>query len=440
MYKRTTTLLTLLLLTIGAQAQRVSIWLPHFAGKEYVFVLNQGLTGDTIARGTLNAQGQTSIALPDRYREYRGMSRFRLAEGGGLDLVVAGGENYMVSCMDAVPSVDNIVVTDSPENSFVTREFREEQRLRQQAQVLETVLQAFDKADGFYKQALEKQAAIERATARHDSLVAHTPLYAGRFLQLSRYLDDVATAYTKRGDDLERIRAYGLRQLDLEAMYTSGLWYHIVDYWTAMYRDYINEDDALRKDAISILKRTPKREVFEEFAANILSICEQNNWGETQAALADYLASSRRIDGDSKLSLRDVVMMNRVAPGRMAPDLVLANGKKLSLANRGNTKTLLVFHETGCDNCDREIGLLRQQYAALREEGVEVISVSSDLDKGIFEAVAPSFPWERRICDYRGFEGANFRNYVVMGTPTLFVVDGKGVILGRYARLEEVEN
>jgi hypothetical protein len=51
---------------------------------------------------------------------------------------------------------------------------------------------------------------------------------------------------------------------------------------------------------------------------------------------------------------------------------------------------------------------------------------------------AASFPWKDKICDGQGMNGINFKNYSVMGTPTMFLIDSKGIIIEKIATIEEL--
>jgi hypothetical protein len=82
---------------------------------------------------------------------------------------------------------------------------------------------------------------------------------------------------------------------------------------------------------------------------------------------------------------------------------------------------------------------LAKQYPGLKKKGYEVVSIAADNDRVTFENYAARLPWKDRYCDFEGFAGKDFRNYGVIGTPTFYVIDGQGMIQGRYARVEDIE-
>jgi peroxiredoxin len=415
-------------------AQRISVSLPHYAGKQYIFSLCEGTRQDTILKGTLNGQGKATLVIPDARRQYRGMGYFRLPEsgGGGLDLIVAGGESALVTCSEQQLTIDNVRILLSPENAFLVSQFKRGNRLMQQTRLLDAVLQTYDVRTTFGREAQKEQRRLLAEQLSYDSLLNRSKLYAPRFLKLSRYLDDVANAYLKKPEELQKIRSYGVEKLDMEALYSSGLWYPVIDYWVAMYRDFIKEDTALQADVASILKRIRPQAILEAFAGDMLTICEQNNWNNTAAVILDYLAESGRMENSANVRLKDLLVARKIRPGAKAPALAGMADTAFHAAT-----TLLVFYETGCEHCEKEVQQLIQQYGTLTEKGIDVISVSSDMDEKVFNFGATSFPWKNKLCDLKGSEGVNFKNYGVLGTPTIFVIDSNGIIRGKYAHLAD---
>jgi len=46
--------------------------------------------------------------------------------------------------------------------------------------------------------------------------------------------------------------------------------------------------------------------------------------------------------------------------------------------------------------------------------------------------------WPDNYCDLTGMNGGNFRNYAVMGTPTLYLLDKNGIVLKKSAMADEI--
>ena len=82
---------------------------------------------------------------------------------------------------------------------------------------------------------------------------------------------------------------------------------------------------------------------------------------------------------------------------------------------------------------------LAEKYTELKKRGYEVVSISADNDKTMFDIYAAKLPWKDKYCDFEGFAGKDFRNYGVMGTPTFYVLDAKNIVQGRHARVEDID-
>ena len=138
--------------------------------------------------------------------------------------------------------------------------------------------------------------------------------------------------------------------------------------------------------------------------------------------------------------------------GSQAPDLVITehigkpedhNHKTTILqskdfAQKGMQKTLLVFYESGCGPCQELMQQLPANYETLKKIGIDVIAIASDQNEQVFKNTSANFPWQRTFCDLHGKDGQNFKNYAVVGTPTMFLVDKNGKIERKLASFLEL--
>jgi hypothetical protein len=74
-------------------------------------------------------------------------------------------------------------------------------------------------------------------------------------------------------------------------------------------------------------------------------------------------------------------------------------------------------------------------YQKLKDMNLRVISIAADENKDVFEATGQNLAWSENYCDFQGFAGVNFLRYKIIGTPTIFVIDGAGIITGRNSQL-----
>ena len=103
------------------------------------------------------------------------------------------------------------------------------------------------------------------------------------------------------------------------------------------------------------------------------------------------------------------------------------------------TKTLVAFYDSDCNSCVNEMFRLATIYPQLQEKAIRVVSISADMDKERYEEGIRNFPWQDKLCDFKGFSGENFSNYNVAGTPSFFLMDDNRQLLGQFYSVSELE-
>lgn len=392
-------------LSFNMQAQSLSLDFGHFAGQEWTMIAFHGEGQDTIATGALDASGKATIMLPNRYKDYRGMTRWLLAKGGGLDIIFSGtSENISVSCTEAQPSADNIIYRGSLENTYLNQRYVWQQRIVKKTEAMSMSVQAYND-DQELLPILEKE--LKKQEQVYNLLQEETennPLYAARFAQIvnvSRGLPPILSGDMSKADSL--LIDFIINKLDMSSLFTSGYWGSILGQWLQWYV-YNPEHEILFIDDFQVLKKRiadPQIQVaFEQSVRKLLYAMERSNL----ALLTEQ---------------------------RQAPALTQGKLPK--------KKTILVFYESGCGNCTVQMKNLVDLYTVLEKKGYTVISIAADSDEETYIRAANAFPWKDKYCDYQGFAGKNFINYGVMGTPTFYGIDEKGIIWGMYNRLEDMK-
>ena len=409
----------------AVSAQTISLYFPHFAGAEYNFYLFQGVASDTIQRGSIGEDGSLILTIPDRYKGYKGMSRWLLRNGGGLDFVI-NGKDFSVSCTEANPNDDNIIYEGNPENDFIRQRYPFQQQLLEKIDVIRATQRVYqtDTLSNIY-QAIEDELKLLKETFRqYQQENQESLLYAAHYLRISDFLNYTplySLSDTEEEHKIEMLR-FVEKELNMEALFTTGLWKNVIQQSAGLYENGNGFIPAM----ITKLQQTTSLLVYEQLAEALVSICEQHSWDEQEEQLTYFLINNGRIKNPTG-KLKQVMTLYKLAKGNKAPNLLQGKLPK--------SKLLLVFYESGCGSCVNEIQQLKEKYALLKEKGYEVVSVSADTDMPIFKHTSESYPWKAKYCNGEGFAGKDFQNYGIIGTPTIFVLDKKGVIQGRYARL-----
>jgi hypothetical protein len=401
---------------MGISAQTLDVELPYYAGRDYYFCLLQGSGTDTIATGELDTYGKASIDLSGRYSSYRGVGRFSVKECGKIwNIVINGRENVVMSeAASGSPGGEgqeaSPVFEGSAENRFlldaltlqnkIIREYVEvsgHPQNQNPSYVLASPEQRMQKIENEYK-AFRKE-------------INDSPLYAARIVEILNCLSGTGSSFNVSQEGiLEELRDFIVGKVDFGDLYTSGFWQPVFEVWV---QTSVN-DSLLLSNARYMLDR----------CGNDIHIRRE----VTQAIIRMF----SRYAKDNLLAGLGTEYLTMPLNGQPAPEIVTAEGSFLP------KNSLVVFYETGCGNCHNELEALKRKYALLTGNRIRVISIAADMDRDVFVETSTGFPWADRLCDFEGFNGDNFRNYGIVGTPTFILTDGEGIVRGRYAQLKEL--
>ena len=386
-------------------AQSVSLEFPHFAGQEWYMTAFCGEGIDTITAGRLDSQGKTHITLSAKYKNYRGMTQWLLRSGGGLDIIVAGNEDITVSCLEAEPSEESIKYINTYENNYLNDRHHLQQAILEKINAMRIAEKTYEKDNEMlpiFKKELKKQEILYN---RQQEETASSQFYASRFAQIvniTRGLPPVLSS----DDEVNKtaIKDFIVKNMDFTVLYTSGHWTNVLDQWLGWYINIPENEMAFTTDFSTLKNRITDTFVQTAFVQSIRKILER----EKRNDLA-------------------LLTTQQQAP-------VLVQGK----LPRGK-KIILAFYDSGCSSCNIQLDELSKRYPELVKKNYEVLSFAADIDKLIFEQGSKSFPWTGKYCDLKSFEGPDFVNYRIMGTPTFFLINEKGIIQGLSARIKDLK-
>ncbi len=115
-------------------------------------------------------------------------------------------------------------------------------------------------------------------------------------------------------------------------------------------------------------------------------------------------------------------------------------GKPLSVANYKGKVVLIDFWATWCGPCRAELPNVIKTYEAHHAKGFEIIGISLDQDR----EKLTSFTKEQKMTWAQYFDGLGWKNklaakYGVNSIPATYLLDGRGVIIGKDLRGEALE-
>jgi thiol-disulfide isomerase/thioredoxin len=420
---------------------------PYFAGQTYDFKIYQGDKAISIEEDTIPKGGKVQLQIPPEYKGYKGMAQWYLTNsktGGGLDLII-NNENFSVSCLDSIPTAKNIVYKNTIENRFSGSNYEEQQSIFAKHDAMMYATKAYLKTDVLYPVFEKEYNSIVNEYNQFVKKLKGTNLYAARFREIVNLTMGIGSIITEdEKAKAENINDILVNQLDYGVLYTSNHWGDTINSWVQLQTMVVKNDAQFVHDIQTVLGRMPTNAIYTAYVIELTKELTKAGKDSIVAAITEEVKNSKRL-----LNYDGVLNVYHQDLSGIAPDLVIKTliGKpeehKYSTAviktKALTTKyTLLLFYQSGCGHCEDAIKLLEDNYKELVAKGFRIISLASDTDFAVFSNTSFALPWKDKYCDLEGFSGINFKNYAVIGTPTLFLLNQKGVVKLKPTTVEEL--
>ena len=137
-----------------------------------------------------------------------------------------------------------------------------------------------------------------------------------------------------------------------------------------------------------------------------------------------------------------VTVMKTVAVGQKAPDFTMSdvNDKPVALSSKTGSRLLLIdFWASWCGPCRQENPNVVKIYKEFHNKGFDIFGVSLDREKaGWLKAIADDKLEWTHVSDLQYWSNAAAKLYAVNAIPANFLLDEKGIIVGKNLRGEEL--
>ncbi|HMS69029.1 MAG TPA: TlpA disulfide reductase family protein, partial [Saprospiraceae bacterium] len=198
-------------------------------------------------------------------------------------------------------------------------------------------------------------------------------------------------------------------------------------------------------DAIMVhLSKDNKK--FNEVMDYLFNLLEQHSHFKASEYLALKVLNETSCTIDSDLA-RQLESYRTMKIGNIAPDMVFsgdfdapgyASNLPKNLANIKGNYIVVVFGASWCPKCKEELPEIAKLYSKWKELGAEVVFVSLDDDKKMFQTFVKDFPFIS-TCDYKKWEGNIVQDYLVFATPTMFLLDKNRMIVMRPNSVKQMD-
>lgn len=201
----------------------------------------------------------------------------------------------------------------------------------------------------------------------------------------------------------------------------------------------------LKNSVDLILNKAGINSVVHDFTINFL-ITFFNKRGV--AELEDYVIDNYVHGCDKPLSKRTIQTVEKLKClriGRKAPEIVLrdSEGKpiKLSSSLRENRVVMLYFWASWCEACKAENPDIVNIYKKFKEKGLGIYGVALDADKKEWISAIKEYQlsWTN-VSDLKQWDSEAAKVYNVNQTPTIYLLNNKGIITAKNLRGDALKN
>jgi thiol-disulfide isomerase/thioredoxin len=439
-------LLTLLVFVISfsVSAQELTIALSKYPNKEAVIVAEHGVRKDTLGTMLLNQYGKGSIAFKNK-QAIAGLVNLTIKDKAYLsyDFVLSPTESPTLICDMEFVYTQNTKILNSPENECLNRWFEQLSQFKQRIGLNQELSKLYQPTTSFSKLLTTEKLITEKQIQRLLDTINQSTLFAAKYMQF-KLAQEEKLAKVWESDEQRSLAKNYFTQIDFDALYGSSMWFAIINSCMEAYVKESPYHQTFGADVASNLKRIKNQQVYEDLLDAAISITQKFAWNKDEEAIVDFIVKDNRIK-NPRGKLLKIMHSYNVTIGKKGPDLVLSNfaesktiTKVLKTEQLNSKYSLLVFYQSDCGHCETVMAGLKSNYQVLNSKGVKIITMSADIDLETYKTNAVKFPWKDTYCNFDGISGVNFMNYAVIGTPTIFLLDSKGIIVEKIISVEQL--
>ena len=435
--------LFVLLISLNLSAQELTLKLSQHPNKEAVIVAVHGVRKDTLCIVPLDQNGIGTLAFKTKQPQ-TGLVNLTIKGKAYLsyDFVLSPTENPTLICDMEYVYAQNTKILNSPENDGLNRWFDNVAQYKQKIGLNQELSKLYKTEEPFFKKLETEKQHVEKLLQSLADTINQSTLFAGKYMQF-KLAQEEKLAKVWESDEQRTIAKNYFKQIDFDALYGSSMWFGIINSCMEVYTKESLYFGTFGEDVASNLKSIKNQQVYEDFIDAAISVTEKFSWTKDQDAIVAFIIKDNRIKNPTG-KLEKIIQSYQLAIGKKSPDLTLTNtvGNSTTTVLKTdalNSKyTLLLFYQSDCGHCETAIATLKTNYKDLVTNGIKIISIAGDLDPAAFTKTAASFPWAAKYLDVGGMNGVNFKNYAIIGTPTIYALDSKGIILSKMATITEV--
>ena len=266
---------------------------------------------------------------------------------------------------------------------------------------------------------------------------------------------DLKKAYPQLSDSLlQQKRYYHYRNHYFDQLHLTDERLLRTPFFTAKIDRYFNEivpqiPDTVASEAITLIEKCrPNAEMFKYVASYLYNMVNESKIMGMDAALVQiaekYYLSGLATWAEPKFVAEldgQVAKIKHTLIGKVAPDLKMASTDQqyFRLHEVQAPYTILVFWETECGHCKKEIPQLHELWRDKLTHDIKVFCVYTQNNEAEWKKFVEEHQLEEWINVYDPRNQTNFRNlYNITSTPQIFILDENKKILAKKIAVSQV--
>ena len=226
-------------------------------------------------------------------------------------------------------------------------------------------------------------------------------------------------------------------------LYSNGLLFNIIEkeFWSIQKSglDEATKFKELNESVDIILNGVKKNEkVYNDLTKYLFQYFEKYSLFPASEYVALKALSQKEVSLNMSLANK-LESYRSMKIGNSAPDFklegdVFKNGLTVKTTIHLNDikakYKLVIFGGSWCDQCSSEVNQILLRYDSWKSKEIEVVFISLDTDKEVFNNFASKFPFISS-CDYKIWDTQAAKAYYVSSSPTIFLLDNNNKIILR---------
>lgn len=423
-----TTLFLLFWNLMGAQEQFVLKGLFLQAANKEIMLKGSTITGDSLlVQGKINKKGYFVLKYPAQYIgaaiiEVKSMKRV---------IVLLNHENFEIQWTD-FEDLNTLSFKKSLENTAFIKGLSLYQKTEGKRVGLSYLLSQYSDVPEIMQ---VLQTELKKQDVALPDFLAQLPdsLYVKYYIKLRQLVADIPQTASRY---IDRLPAQEMEFNNLNfggMMVHSGLYNDLfLGYFTLLESFGVDDQYKHMNPSIDAIVKSLKSNsvLLQDVAQNVFNLLEKRSLYPAAEHLALAMLDTQDCSLDSKHKAL-FEQYRKMAKGQTAPEIVLPEPvrgiKKLSEIE--SKYKLVVFGASWCDKCRVELPKLIPFYEGWKtKDDVEIVFISLDQDKTVFEQFTKDFPW-LSCCDFKGWEGQAVQDYCIFATPTMYLLDKDNTIV-----------